>query len=135
MAAVVASIAEVGYRKTTAAEIARRAGVTWGAVQHHFGDKNGILAAVLSDTFGRFAERLGRPPAGANLAARVGGFVDRAWEHFAIPHYRASRGPGGRLGQRRTSGVTTTVPGLSFLRSSARATTTSAPRAAGVAPR
>ncbi len=90
VAAVVASIAEVGYRKTTAAEIARRAGVTWGAVQHHFGDKDGILAAVLADTFGRFAERLGGPPAGASLAARVGRFVDRAWEHFASPHYRTT---------------------------------------------
>jgi len=90
MAAVVASIAEVGYRKTTAAEIARRAGVTWGAVQHHFGDKDGILTAVLADTFTRFAERLGDPPAGAGLAARVERFVDRAWEHFASPHYRTT---------------------------------------------
>ena len=47
MAAVVESIADVGYQKTTSAEIARRAGVTWGAVQHHFGDKDGILMAVL----------------------------------------------------------------------------------------
>ena len=39
MAAVVESIAEVGYPKTTANEIARRAGVTWGAVQHHFGER------------------------------------------------------------------------------------------------
>jgi len=90
MAAVVASMAEVGYRKTTAAEIARRAGVTWGAVQHHFGDKDGILAAVLADTFARFAERLGDPPAGAGLGVRVGRFVDRAWEHFASPHYRTT---------------------------------------------
>ena len=37
--AVIASIGEVGYQRTTSAEIARRAGVTWGAVQHHFGGK------------------------------------------------------------------------------------------------
>ena len=32
-AAVIESMAEVGYQRTTGAEIARRAGVTWGAVQ------------------------------------------------------------------------------------------------------
>jgi AcrR family transcriptional regulator len=90
MAAVVQSIAEVGYQKTTAAEIARRAGVTWGAVQHHFGDKDGILAAVLEDTFARFAERLGGIPAGASLEARVDRFVDRAWDHFSSAHYRTT---------------------------------------------
>ena len=47
MKAVVETIADVGFQKTTAAEIARRAGVTWGAVQHHFGGKEGILLAVL----------------------------------------------------------------------------------------
>jgi len=58
MHAVVESIAEVGFKRTTASEIARRAGVTWGAVQHHFGGKDGILVAVLEDSFRRFAERL-----------------------------------------------------------------------------
>jgi len=43
LAAVVESIAELGIQRTTASEIARRAGVTWGAVQHHFGAKHGIL--------------------------------------------------------------------------------------------
>ena len=36
---VVESIAEIGLAATTATEIARRSGATWGAVQHHFGDK------------------------------------------------------------------------------------------------
>lgn len=90
MSAVVECIAEQGYQKTTAAEIARRAGVTWGAVQHHFRDKDGILMAVLEDSFDRFAERLAGVPDGASLAERVGRFVDRAWEHFASPHYRTT---------------------------------------------
>ena len=56
MSAVVESIAEVGFKRSTASEIARRSGLTWGAVQHHFGGKEGILAAVLEDSFDRFAE-------------------------------------------------------------------------------
>jgi AcrR family transcriptional regulator len=90
-AAVVECIGELGFQRTTGTEIARRAGVTWGAVQHHFGDKNGILAAVLEDSFHRFAAVLGEPdPAGAPLEARVSDFIERAWEHFRSPHYRTT---------------------------------------------
>jgi AcrR family transcriptional regulator len=91
MGAVVASISEVGFKRSTANEIARRAGVTWGAVQHHFGGKDGILAAVLEDSFNRFAERLSDiEVAGASLEARAELFVDRAWEHFGSAHFRST---------------------------------------------
>ena len=89
--AVVESIAEVGFQRTTANEITRRAGVTWGAVQHHFGGKDGILDAVLEESFERFAERLAAVPTeGASLAERVSAFVDIAWEHFGSPDYRST---------------------------------------------
>ncbi len=89
--AVVESIAEIGFQKTTASEITRRAGVTWGAVQHHFGGKDGILAAALADSFERFAARLADVPrGGAPLEARVSSFVDRAWDHFGSPDYRST---------------------------------------------
>ncbi len=89
--AVVQSIAEVGFQRTTAAEITRRAGVTWGAVQHQFGDKEGILRAVLQESFDRFAERLsGIPGTEAPLEERVSQFVDRAWDHFGSPEYRST---------------------------------------------
>jgi AcrR family transcriptional regulator len=89
LAAVVESIAEQGFGRTTAAEIARRAGVTWGAVQHHFGAKEGILEAVLEESFAHLASRLAAVPADAPLAERVHLFVLRAWEHFASPHFRS----------------------------------------------
>ncbi len=89
LAAVVDSIAEVGFHRTTAVEITRRAGVTWGAVQHHFGDKDGILVAVLEDTFGRFAARLEDRPGrdACRWNDRVAFFVERAWQHFASREY------------------------------------------------
>jgi AcrR family transcriptional regulator len=90
LAAVVESIADVGFNRTTAAEIARRAGVTWGAAQHHFGDKDGILLAVLEESFHRFAEALGVAPEGEALEKRVALFVERSWLHFASPHYRST---------------------------------------------
>jgi AcrR family transcriptional regulator len=88
--AVVESIAEVGFQRTTATEIAKRAGVTWGAVQHHFGAKGGILEAVLEDTFERFEAKVADIDAEAPLARRVTLFVERAWEHFASPHFRST---------------------------------------------
>jgi AcrR family transcriptional regulator len=91
MDAVVASISELGFKRSTASEIARRAGVTWGAVQHHFGGKDGILTAVLEDSFNRFAERLsGIDVAGESLEARAELFVERAWEHFGSAHFRST---------------------------------------------
>ena len=89
--AVVESISRVGYQRTTAAEIARCAGVTWGAVQHHFGDKDGILLAVLEESFDHFAQCLADfPDSDVPLEERVDRFVDRSWEHFSSSLYRST---------------------------------------------
>jgi AcrR family transcriptional regulator len=91
LAAVVESIAEVGFQRTTAVEITRRAGVTWGAVQHHFGDKDGILIAVLEDSFARFAARLQSADVeGLPLERRVALFVERAFAHFSSREYAST---------------------------------------------
>ena len=88
--AVVDCVDEVGFPRTTASAIARRAGVTWGAIQHHFGGKDGILRAVLDDTFARFARRFDDLPGDLPLETRATRFVARAWEHFGSRHYRTT---------------------------------------------
>ena len=89
--AVVESIAELGFHRTTAAEICRRSGASWGAAQYHFGDKDGILIAVLVDSFASLVGELeGLPRDGASLAERVEAFVDGAWAHIRSPHYRST---------------------------------------------
>ena len=92
--ATVKSIGEVGFQRTTSSEITRRSGVTWGAVQHHFGGKDGVLGAILEDSFNRFSEgliqsfeALGRS---ASLGRRIDAYIDSAWTHFDSPHYRAT---------------------------------------------
>ncbi len=91
ISAAVKSIAELGFQRTTAMQIAERAGVTWGAVQHHFGGKDGMLHAVLEETFRRFEERIGDLNVEKlSLESRVSLFVDRAWEHFSSDHYRST---------------------------------------------
>jgi AcrR family transcriptional regulator len=89
--AVVDVIATDGFSGLTAQRVAHRSGVTWGAVQHHFGGKDRLLLAVLENSFERFAERLDRvTAAGTTLAARAALFVDLAWDHFRSRHYRAT---------------------------------------------
>ena len=86
---VVESIADIGLAATTATEIARRSGATWGAVQHHFGDKDGLMSAVLEESFNRFAERIDAiPVAGTDLEQRSRLFVNAAWQHFSSRHYQ-----------------------------------------------
>ena len=54
--AVVATVVDVGYYKASSNEIARRAGVTWGTIQHLFGSREQLMLEVVND----FGERLSR---------------------------------------------------------------------------
>ena len=59
-------------------------------MQHHFGGKDGILIAVVEDSFNHFAAGLDDLPVdGTSLEKRAALFVDRAWEHFRSPGYRS----------------------------------------------
>ncbi|HBZ69818.1 MAG TPA: hypothetical protein DEP35_08830 [Deltaproteobacteria bacterium] len=89
--ATIDCISELGFQRTTTQEITRRAGVTWGAVQHHFGDKDGILLAVLEDSFRRFEARLeDLLSARTSLAERTSLFLERTWQHFASREYAST---------------------------------------------
>ena len=91
LSATVDCIAELGFQRTTTQEITRRAGVTWGAVQHHFGDKDGIFLAVLEDSFRRFEARLEDIfVAPTSLAERIALFLERTWQHFASREYAST---------------------------------------------
>ena len=52
--AAIASILERGFYRASSNEIARRADVTWGAIQYHFGTREELLLAVLERSFDRF---------------------------------------------------------------------------------
>jgi AcrR family transcriptional regulator len=54
--AAIESILENGYYHTSSNEIARRAGVTWGAIQHQFGTREGLLLEVLNDRWNWFQD-------------------------------------------------------------------------------
>lgn len=83
--AAVACLAEGGPEAVSANQITRRAGVTWGTVQHQFGGVDGLWAAVLdhiSADFGAMTPRLSQEH---QLGDRVSVIVDRLWRAVDLP--------------------------------------------------
>jgi TetR/AcrR family transcriptional regulator, fatty acid metabolism regulator protein len=52
------AIVELGYPRTTVAEVARRAGVSKGVVTYHFPAKDDLIQAVISDVIAEMGEYL-----------------------------------------------------------------------------
>jgi len=89
--AVIALIREGGFAAASSTRIARKAGVSWGAVQHHFGGKNEILEKVLERSHEKFSQSLaGEEFTRGTLEKRVERFVNAAWEHYCGDEYTAT---------------------------------------------
>ncbi|KIU52282.1 TetR family transcriptional regulator [Pseudomonas sp. 1239] len=52
------AFAETGYTEASMDDLTAQAGLTRGALYHHFGDKKGLLAAVVAQIDGEMDERL-----------------------------------------------------------------------------
>lgn len=70
-------LAEGGPEDVSANLVAREAGVTWGTVQHQFGDVDGLWAAVLGHISERSEPLLA--PQNTALQDRVHAIVDMLW--------------------------------------------------------
>lgn len=89
--ATVACIDSFGFPKTTMQKVAREAGVTVGAVQHHFPSKSELLTGVLEDGFRQASfEREHIRFSGKRLQERVALFVDYCWLLFREPTFQAN---------------------------------------------
>lgn len=90
--AAVECIVDLGfYRGSSTNEIARRAGVTWGVIQHHFGTREGLMLAVLQRGAGHMVETvMGAHIHGSTVEERMVQLVDVFSEHYARPDYLAS---------------------------------------------
>jgi AcrR family transcriptional regulator len=81
--AVISLIKEGGFAAATSSRIAERAGITWGAAQHHFGSKEDILNAVMDMSHEKFMALMADPQLRTgSLSDRVDMFVDRMWMHY-----------------------------------------------------
>ncbi|MDQ2733487.1 MAG: TetR/AcrR family transcriptional regulator [Pseudomonadota bacterium] len=83
---------ERGFASATMQEIAREAGVTPGALQHHFGSKEALVEFIIESVFrDAGAGGLAWPDADLALDPRAAQFVDRAWKSiYGRPAYLAS---------------------------------------------
>lgn len=84
--AVVESLIELGFARTTTLEVQRRANVSRGALLHHFPSKAELLVAAvrhLAELRGREIHDMaaGLPRGGA----RIGKVIDILWESFSGP--------------------------------------------------
>jgi AcrR family transcriptional regulator len=90
IAAATACIAQQGLRNATTQAIALHAGVTWGAMQHQFGDKDAVIDAVIARSMQEFVGLMqGLRQAEPNLGRRVHAFTRRWWAALKGPYYRA----------------------------------------------
>lgn len=81
-------ILEEGFAPPSVRHITGRAGVTWGVVQYHFGDLDGLLMAVVDRGFGELADALADLPELDPLwtvGQRTATVVDVVWEAFSSP--------------------------------------------------
>jgi AcrR family transcriptional regulator len=96
-------IIEEGFAAATAKHVAERAGVTWGVIQYHFGDRNGLLVAVVDDGVAKLLDSLSAAEVSElPLQKRIEVVVDTAWDCYSSPTsmaafeiLRATRGMGG----------------------------------------
>lgn len=81
-------VLEEGFAAASAKHITERAGVTWGVIQYHFGDRDGLLMAVVDLGFGQLLAAL--RDVAPDLAAgsgrdRTQRIVDVIWTAFSSP--------------------------------------------------
>lgn len=90
--AAVECIIDLGfYRGSSTNEIARRAGVTWGVIQHYFGNREGLMLAVLQDGARHMVETVEEARIeGATVEERMAQLVQVFSEHYGRPDYLAS---------------------------------------------
>lgn len=82
-------LATGGPDAVSASLIAREAGVTWGTVQHQFGDVDGLWAALLEDVLGDGSATALPVPHSADLGERVDAVVGALWAAMDLPTFRA----------------------------------------------
>lgn len=78
-------LSEGGHEAVSANQIARRAGVTWGVVQHQFGDVDGLWAGVLDHILASMGSMEPIIPGGGTVNDRVRSIVERLWSAVDLP--------------------------------------------------
>ncbi|ORB02097.1 TetR family transcriptional regulator [Mycolicibacter minnesotensis] len=85
------ALVEVGFKGTTTTEVARRAGVSVGALQGHFPTKVGLLTAAIEFALSRRIEEFEVLMAGLDASAdKLDEAFDLLWSMFSGPTFTAT---------------------------------------------
>jgi AcrR family transcriptional regulator len=86
--AAIASILEIGFYRSSTNEIAQRANVSGGALQYHFGTREGLLFAVVHELNQRFVAKLEAAQiTGETLEDRLASLYRVLGRHYDDPLY------------------------------------------------
>jgi AcrR family transcriptional regulator len=88
--AAVACILDEGFYRASSNKIAKRAGVTWGVIQYHFGTREALMLAVHERGVAELDRCLVEAEiVGDTFEARLGSFVDALWAYYRRPEFLA----------------------------------------------
>nr|WP_083211333.1 TetR/AcrR family transcriptional regulator [Mycolicibacterium porcinum] len=82
-------LADSGGEPVSANRIAKDAGVTWGTVQHQFGDLDGLWVAVITEIHSRSWSSNDPVMRGGTLHERVTAAIDSVWNYLDTTEGRA----------------------------------------------
>ncbi|RBY84414.1 TetR/AcrR family transcriptional regulator [Blastococcus sp. TF02A-26] len=86
--AAIQCILERGIYRASSNAIAERAGVTWGAIQHHFGTREALMLAVLEEGNERLSRLLREAEIrGGSVEERVGEYLAVLEAHYGSQEY------------------------------------------------
>jgi TetR/AcrR family transcriptional regulator, regulator of cefoperazone and chloramphenicol sensitivity len=86
----IACITEEGFYRASSNAIAERAGLSWGVIQYHFGNRELLMLAVLEEGTRRLVEDLSTADiVGETLTERIQSYGDILTRYYADPHYLA----------------------------------------------
>ncbi len=82
-------IIDHGFHNASTNTIARQANVTWGTLQHQFGDKASLLEAILEFCFEQHMEQMAASTGQQQtLKERISSLVDTVWRSQQTEHNR-----------------------------------------------
>ena len=88
--AAVECILDEGFYRASTNAIARRAGVTWGVIQHHFGTREALMLAIFERAARRMDELFGSAELqGAAIEERVEELAELVWSFYRQPEFLA----------------------------------------------
>jgi AcrR family transcriptional regulator len=88
--AAVECILELGYYQASSNAIARRAGVTWGTIQHQFGSREALLLEVMTEGWRRLHDELREATVtGVALEDRLMSVLELLGHWYGAPDYLA----------------------------------------------